>query len=187
MVWHKRLGLILIGLLVYRVVWGLIGPSSARLLPLLPRPRALLDYIRSLKARPYTRSLGHNPIGGLSVLALLGVLIFQTGTGLVSVNVDGLASGWFGHLVAFDMGRFFSDLHETGFNLLLGLMALHVLAIALYALLLRANLIGPMVTGYQTRANPPKDHAPVRVSLVRFGLAVLAALISVGLVLWLGR
>ncbi|MEL6829962.1 MAG: cytochrome b/b6 domain-containing protein, partial [Pseudomonadota bacterium] len=69
--WHKWLGLGLIGLLVYRLVWGVIGPKSARLFRLVPGPKSLVGYIKTLNDRPYVPAMGHNPLGGLSVLALL--------------------------------------------------------------------------------------------------------------------
>ena len=186
LVWHKWLGLILLALLVYRLIWGVIGPASARLLPLIPKPAALLGYIRSLTKRPYVSALGHNPLGGLSVLALLTLLILQAGSGLFAVDVDGLASGWFGRFVSFDTGRAFSDFHEASCDVLLAFIVLHISAIALYAVVLRANLVGPMVTGYQSRTSVPEGHGPVTVSPIRFGVAVLIALATAWLIVWFG-
>lgn len=187
MFWHKWLGLALIGLLIYRLVWGLIGPVTARLIPLVPRPRALLGYIRRLSERPYQASFGHNPLGGLSVLALLGLLMVQVGSGLIAVDVDGLFSGWFGHLVSFDTGRAAAEFHETSFKFLLGFILLHVSAIAAYALVLRTNLIGPMLTGRRSEARGPTPGLDAGASPFKAGLAIGTGLLAVALVLWLGR
>lgn len=187
MVWHKWLGVGLAALLVYRLSWGLIGPATARLTALIPKPAELVGYIRSLTTRPYVRALGHNPLGGLSVLALLALLTVQIGSGLFAVDVDGLASGWFGHVVSFDTGRAFSDFHEISFNALLTFIALHVIAVGLYTFVLRANLIGPMVTGYQSRDGAPDRYTPPSISPVRFGVSILAAAAVAGLIVWLGR
>lgn len=187
MLWHKWLGLLLLALLIYRLIWGVIGPLSARLLPLFAKPRELVRYVGALRTRPYIRLLGHNPLGGLSVLALLGLLGVQVGTGLFTVDVDGLASGWFGHFVSFESGRVMADFHEISFNILLALIALHLSAIVFYALILRANLIGPMVSGYQVRSKLPEGHIPLNVSYTRFGFAVFGAVISAALVVWFGR
>ncbi|MDJ0920745.1 MAG: cytochrome b/b6 domain-containing protein [Henriciella sp.] len=175
MVAHKWIGLALLTLLIYRLIWGVIGPKSARLLPLLPRPRAVLGYVRKLGQRPYVPALGHNPLGGLSVLALLGLLMFQVGSGLFAVDVDGMASGWFGRFVSFDAGRNIADLHGTSVRFLIAFILLHIVAITLYGILLRANLIGPMVTGDQKRTDVPEDYVPAQVPVVRFIIAVLIA------------
>lgn len=187
MMWHKWLGTGLLAVLVYRLVWGLIGPRSARLLGLLPRPSALIGYVKDLANRPYRRSLGHNPIGGLSVLALLSVLFVQTISGMFTVDVNGLASGWFGHLISFDVGRAVSDIHDMSFDVLLVLIGLHVLAIATYAIVLKANLIGPMLTGYQTRTTVPSDYTPAKASILRFACAFGIAALFAGAVIWFGR
>lgn len=187
MFWHKWLGLGLVGLLTYRLVWGLIGPQTARLIPLLPRQGALVAYIRKLTERPYRASFGHNPLGGLSVLALLGLLILQVGSGLISIDVDGMFSGWFGHWVEFDIGRAAAEFHETSFNVLLGFIALHLVAIAAYTFVLRANLIGPMVTGRRTNEQAPEPGFDAGASLLRAGLAIGAGGLAVALVLWFGR
>ncbi len=187
MLWHKWLGLLLLAMLVYRLIWGVIGPVSARLLPLFTKPHELVRYVGALRKRPYIRSLGHNPLGGFSVLALLGLLGFQVGTGLFTVDVDGLASGWFGHFVSFEFGRIMADFHEISFNILLALIALHLSAIAFYALILRANLIGPMVHGYQARSDIPEGYIPTSVSYIRFGFAIFGAVLSAAIVVWFGR
>lgn len=187
MFWHKWLGLALVGLLAYRLVWGLIGPAPARLMPLVPRPHTLVAYIRKLSERPYQASFGHNPLGGLSVLALLGLLLVQLGSGLISVDVDGLVSGWFGHLVSFDMGRAAAEFHETSFNVLLGFIILHLIAILAYTMVLRANLIGPMVTGRRSDEQTPEPEFDAGASLLRACTAIGAGVLAAVLVLWFGR
>ena len=180
--WHKWLGLVFVGVLVYRLVWGVIGPQTARFSGLLPRPRKLFDYAKSLFERPYKQGVGHNPLGALSVLALLSALALQVGSGLFAVDVNGLYSGWLGRFVSFDVGRAFSDFHETVFNVLLALIALHVIAIALYHFVFRANLVGPMLTGYQRGAARPETHTPVEASPIRVLIAVACAGLSAGLI-----
>lgn len=187
MSWHKWIGVTLLALIAYRLVWGLIGPRSARLLSMIASPTKIYRYARTLLDKPYTPSLGHNPLGGLAVLALLGTITFQLVTGLFSVDVDGLASGWFGHLVSFETGRWFSDLHGVSFNVLLALIALHITAIILYTLMVDVDLIGPMITGDQTRPSVPEGYKPAQVSLSRFAIAIACAGITVMLVTNLGR
>ena len=185
MAWHKWIGAGLMGLLAYRLVWGLIGPKTAHLLSLVPRPNALLLYVRSLTQLGHKPSFGHSALGGLAVLALLGLLTAQTISGLFTVDVDGLNSGWFGHLISFDLGRTFADYHELIFDLLLVMIGLHVLAILAYAVLLKLNLIGPMITGRQTRSD--EAETSVTASPVRIVCAVVAASLIAVFIVWFGR
>lgn len=187
MQWHKWLGAGLIGLLVYRLVWGIVGPRTARLHTLIPRPSALIEYLKSLRSLQYRRSFGHSPLGGLAVLALLGLLWVQTGTGLFSVDVNGLASGWFGHWISFDLGRSMADIHEQVFDLLLAMIGLHLLAIAGYAIFLRTNLVTAMITGKQDGGTASESDWDVKAPVARVMIALILAACSIAGTIWMGR
>ena len=90
MAWHYRSGIVLVSLLVFRVIWGFVGGSTARFARFVKSPGKVLAYLRQQDAAP---PLGHNPVGGYSVVALLLALIVQTGTGLFATDIDGLESG----------------------------------------------------------------------------------------------
>lgn len=184
--WHKWLGLGLVGLLTYRIVWGVIGPETARFLSLFPAPRRLFNYVASLRSPPYVPSIGHNPLGSLSVLALLSVIVLQVGSGLFAVDVDGLFSGWLGRYVSFDLGRMFAEFHETIFNLLVALIGLHVIAIVAYFLILKTNLVGAMITGQQLRDSQPDKYEPVEASPFRVIVSALVGLSAVWLIFSFG-
>ena len=187
MVWHKWIGLSLIGLLIYRITWGLIGPVTARLSSLVSSPGRILNYAKSLRGPSHAPSFGHNPLGAISVLILLTLLVIQTTTGLVSIDVDGLASGWFGHLVSFDLGRSFSDVHDLSFNILVAFIVLHICAIGFYALIVRTDLITPMITGMQNQSETTEQHQSVRASLARVMVALAISIATVVLIGWFGR
>ncbi len=157
---HYLLGQCMLGLLVFRIYWGFAGTRSARFADFVKWPGAVFSYARGLMRPDYAPANGHNPLGGLSVIAMLLVLIAQVTLGLFAVDVDGLESGPLSRHVDFDTGRAASDLHDTMFDVLLWLIGLHLAAIAFYHLLKRANLIGPMLTG-RRRANPDAALAPV--------------------------
>lgn len=184
--WHKWLGLGLVALLTYRVVWGVIGPKTARLLSLVPTPNRLIVYIRSIRSEPYVPSVGHNPLGSLSVIALLTVVFVQVVSGLFAVDVDGLFSGWLGRFVSFDLGRTFAEFHETTFNVLVALIGLHVLAILAYLVFLKTNLVSAMITGKQARDTEPKNYEPVDASPFRVIVSALVALSVVWLIISFG-
>jgi len=185
--WHRRVGLGLLGLLAYRLVWGLIGPRTARLYRLVPSPRSLMSYGRDLLARRHTPHAGHNPVGSLSVIAMLLALATQVTTGLFSVDVDGLESGPLASKVSFETGRFLAGIHETSFNVLLALIVLHVAAIAAYLIFFRDNLVRPMLTGRRSGSDfapdvPVDARAPWLRVLISAALAFAAvsAVWSVG-------
>lgn len=174
--WHRRLGLCLLGLLVFRLVWGVIGPPTARFARMAVRPGAVLGYFRDLLGGRHKPAFGHNPAGTLSVVAILLALATQVGTGLFAVDVDGLESGPLATLVSFETGRQLAEIHEASFNVLVALVVLHVAAIATYLVAFRDNLVRPMVTGRRARADfAEADLADNRAGLVRVGVAALAA------------
>jgi cytochrome b len=121
---------------------------------------------------------GHNPLGGWSVLALLGGVLAIIGFGLFAEDVDGEQSGPLAGRISFDAGRAASHWHHQAFNVLLGLIALHLCAIAFYALVKRDNLLGPMLTGRKAGVEPVAVAAPIwRLALsVGVGLATAFAL-----------
>ena len=143
---HRQSGMVLVGFLVFRLYWGLAGTPTARFTHFLKGPGRIIGYLKTLR-RPYRPTFGHNPIGGLSVVAMLGALSVQVGTGLFAVDVDGIESGPLSHHVSFDQGRQLAEIHETSFDVLVALIALHVAAIAFYVIALRVNLISAMITG----------------------------------------
>jgi cytochrome b len=148
--WHYKSGLAICGLVVFRLLWGFFGSTTARFRQFVKGPRGVWSYVRG--TRP--ASIGHSPLGGLSVIALLLAVGTQATSGLFTVDVDGLESGPLSHLVSFDQGRVAASIHDISFNVLLALMALHIVAIAYYLVVKRRNLIGAMVVGYERTAQP---------------------------------
>lgn len=171
MEWHVVSGLTVMGLIVFRVLWGFIGGTTSRFSAFVRSPAAVIAYVRGLggPTRP-----GHNPLGGYSVIALIVVLAAQVATGLFATDVDGLDSGPLSFLVSFDQGRAAAEAHEVAFSLLLALVVLHVAAIFFYLHVRRRNLLRPMVTGRDAAlagVDEPLRPAP----LWRFLLAVAIA------------
>lgn len=171
MEWHYRSGTALLILLAFRLIWGVIGGSTARFAHFLPSPGRFAAYFGNDPAHP--RQAGHNPLGALSVIALLLLLMVQVGTGLFAVDTDGLESGPLSYLVDFDQGRAAAEIHELSFNTLLALIALHVAAVLFYLVVRRRNLIGPMVTGIDRAVGA--DEALVPAARWKFVLALVIA------------
>lgn len=143
--WHPRLGYSVLALLLFRLIWGVMGGHWSRFGNFFPTPRSLLAYLRGEPGA--ADSPGHNPLGSLAVLAMLAALLAQVGTGLVSDDEIAF-TGPLNRFVSNAQGLAAMAWHKGwGQWLIVGLVALHVAAIAYYALVRRNNLIGAMVHG----------------------------------------
>lgn len=174
--WHRRLGVTMVGLVVFRLSWGLIGTWTARFMPMIRRLSSVGTYVGDLRRREHKPTFGHNPVGVLSVFAMLATLLIQVSTGLFSVDVDGLESGPLAVFVSFDTGRELADWHEFNFDILATFITLHVAAIVTYQFILKDNIVGPMVSGRRNRADFAEDTTPdIVISPVRLVTAVAVA------------
>lgn len=181
MEWHRLAGYSVIGLLVFRLLWGVFGSGTARFTNFVKGPAKTWAYLRTLPSRTHAASPGHNPLGAWSVLALLGVLVLQVVTGLFSVDVDGLESGPLSDRVDFDTGRVFAGVHELSFTALQVLVALHVAAVIFYAVYKRADLVRPMVTGRGKFQNDPG------LTFAPLWRALLVAVVAAGVAWWASK
>jgi cytochrome b len=172
--WHIWSGCAILTLLVFRLLWGFVGSSTARFSSFVREPRALGDYWRGRWS-----GIGHNPLGALSVLALLAALAVQVGLGLVSEDEDGLYMGPLATLVSTDTAGKARDLHELWFKVLLALIALHVLAI-LYYRVRGKGLTWPMITG-----RAPVEHGMQPMRPGKWWAALICLLIGVALTRWI--
>lgn len=175
--WHRWSGYTIVGLVLFRIYWGFAGSGAARFSSFVKGPEATLAYVATLARRDPSQLPGHNPLGALSVLAFLAVLLVQVATGLFSVDVDGFESGPLSDRVSFETGRIFAGLHETSFRVIQALVVLHVAAVVFYLVWKRSNLIGPMITG---RRVLPRDPGLTGASLWKF----LAGAVLAGGIAW---
>ena len=171
---HIWSGMAVLTLLIFRILWGFVGASTARFRNFVRGPRAVFGYLRG-----EWRAIGHNPLGAISVIALLGLLIVQVGLGLISSDVDGLVEGPLAPLVSYGTSDWAADLHEDLFNVLLVLIGLHIAAILFYRLRGK-RLIGPMVTG---RGSAEPGMEPMRRG--KAWAAILCLLIAIGITRWI--
>ncbi|MDO5633239.1 MAG: cytochrome b/b6 domain-containing protein [Paracoccus sp. (in: a-proteobacteria)] len=146
---HFWLGYTIIGLVAFRLIWGIIGPEPARFTSFVRGPGAIIGYARHMFDRRPSYWPGHNPLGALSVLALLAVLIWQVGTGLIADPDDYINIGPLASEVSRATSRKAVGWHHLGANLILILVLLHVAVVLFYRLWKRENLIRPMLTGWK--------------------------------------
>lgn len=176
MQWHLNFGIATLALLVFRLIWGLIGPRYARFSSFLPSVRAAWGYLRSASARTQHHA-GHNPLGAWSVYALLGVLLVQASTGLF-VSDDIMYQGPLSILVSNDTVAQLTSVHKLGEVAIFSLIGLHLVAILLYTIK-GHGLVGPMIHG---DANSQQFIAGTLAARddwrVRLGALVLAVLLA---------
>lgn len=141
---HMYSGYAILTLLLFRLLWGVFGSSTAKFRNFVRGPAAVLGYLRDTKG---WRAIGHTPIGALSVIALLGLIAMQVATGLFNSDDDGLNEGPLAPLVSFDTADAAHEVHDFVFDVLLVFIGLHIAAILFYRLFLGKELIGPMVSG----------------------------------------
>jgi cytochrome b len=182
LVWHMRLGYLILALLAFRIVWGLVGGRWSRFASFVPTPATVLRYLRQGSRPDEHHDVGHNPLGALSVLALIAILAAQVGTGLFADD-EIATTGPLNKFVASARGLALTAWHKGwGQWLIVALVLLHIGAIAYYRLARRIDLVGPMVTG--DKHLPDGVPASVDSAAARALAAVLLAL-SGACVAWL--
>ena len=179
---HIPAGQALLVLVLARVLWGIVGSEPSRFRAFIRPLREVAAYVRTLGKRAPGYHPGHNPLGGLSVVAMLAVLLLQAGLGIFAVDVDGFNEGPLSFLVSYDAAREAAELHGDVVDVLLVLIGLHLAAILFYRLFKRERLVKPMATGWALL--PAGDRpAPRLVSDWRalLVLAIVAAVVLGGI------
>lgn len=139
---HAYFGYCILTLLIFRVIWGFVGSRHARFASFMPNRQSILNYLQGKSPR----FLGHNPIGALSVFALLFVLSMQAVTGLF-VDDEIAFQGPFAKYVPNAVVSFLSEIHEGNQVVIYVLITIHILAIGYYKKFKGENLVKPMITG----------------------------------------
>ncbi len=139
---HARVGYCVLALIIFRICWGLIGSHHARFIHFVPSPKGLLNYL-SGKTK---EGLGHNPLGALSVLALLFSIGLQAVTGLFA-NDDIAFEGPFAKYISSETVELLTSIHRQNEKILIALIVVHLCAIFYYQKFKGENLIKPMLLG----------------------------------------
>jgi len=175
--WHRRCGYAVLVLVAFRVIWGFVGTYHSRFRNFLRGPRAIVSYLRG---GAVGESPGHNPLGALSVVALLALPLFQAFTGLFSNDEIANAGPFYGWVTHAQSNRL-TSWHHSNSELLLIFIGLHVAAVLWYTFVRRHSLLRAMISGRKSGsavANAPS----VNGSRLTLAVAILAAL-AVGLAL----
>ncbi|TWT15064.1 cytochrome b/b6 domain-containing protein [Reyranella sp. CPCC 100927] len=180
--WHFRSGYAILTLLIFRILWGIVGSTTSRFSSFLKGPYAGLAHVRELLGSRGPRELGHNAVGGWVVIVIILALLVQAGSGLFTT--DDIATD--GPLVAVASERWvkaMTSLHVRWILVIYILIGLHVLAAVLYLIVKKQNLILAMITGRKRRDDVVAPDQPLPA--IRFAgnvsalicLAVAAAVV----------
>ncbi len=177
MVQHRWFGITLVGLLTFRLVWGFIGPETARFSSFLAGPKTAIRYLQG-----HWQGVGHNPLGGYSILAMLLLFGFQVTSGLFS-NDDIAFEGPLFAILDKDTSDWITGWHTSTFELMIGLILLHLSAILYYSVIQRQTLIKPMFTGrlkLTENVTPPNMQTKPWALTVALGIAALVTWLAAG-------
>lgn len=175
MQYHEWSGVTILVLVVFRFFWGFWGGEQTRFRVFVRGPQAAFDYLRALAGGKSGSYLGHNPLGGWSIIAMLLALAVQVGTGLFA-NDDILFEGPLYLRVSKDTSDLLTRFHHFNKNILVGLVLLHILAVFFYLVVKRDNLIKPMLTGHK-QWHEKVDASKGSVTAAIVVAAALAALV----------
>lgn len=179
MVYHMRSGYAILALLIFRFVWGFTGSRSSRFASFVTNPAtvwACAANVFNKEEKPY---LGHNPLGGWSILAMLAALFLQVGSGLFASD-DIFTEGPLHLWVSKETSNFLTGVHLINRYVLVALIAVHIFAVLFYLFYKRENLIRPMITGvkrWHTMVEPA-DGRNLSAAII-FGLALIAVYLLV--------
>ncbi|MBC7779536.1 MAG: cytochrome b/b6 domain-containing protein [Proteobacteria bacterium] len=178
MTWHMWSGSALLALVVFRVVWGVVGSTSARFSHFLYGPKAAAEYANGLLRRRPPHYLGHTPLGGWMVVVMLASLLLQCATGLFA-NDDIITEGPFFAWVSKETSDWLTTIHKWNFDVLLILGGVHTAAVLYYLIVLRENLALSMFTG---RKPLPAGAPDPQYRFVGAGIALVAGALIAGAV-----
>ncbi|GAB6851658.1 cytochrome b/b6 domain-containing protein [Paraburkholderia kururiensis] len=170
--WHVRIGEALLVLVVFRLLWGLLGSQTARFTSFVAAPAAALRHLRAVARREPDMQAGHNPAGGWMVLLLLALLAAETLTGLYVYN-DVADEGPLSEVVPAVVSNTITALHSILWDALAVAVALHVCAVALYAFVCGQNLVRPMLDGHKSLPAHVREprRAPLWLAIVLLAVA----------------
>ncbi|MBS0548301.1 MAG: cytochrome b/b6 domain-containing protein [Proteobacteria bacterium] len=189
MKFHFWSGYAILALILFRIAWGIVGSTTARFSSFVKGPAAAFRHLRELLGKHGPYDAGHNAMGGAMVVVLLLAVLAQASTGLFSADTDtGMVSGPLASRIADAMVDKVTAFHHYWVNVLLVLVALHVVAVLVYLVWKRHNLVGAMITGRKPvdQVVPPGTPAP-RLFFASSRLAISLLMAAAALVYFIVR
>ncbi len=154
---HVYVGYLIIGLVLFRLVWGVVGSTHARFSDFVCRPSMVVAYLKDVVKFRASRYLGHNPGGGAMIIALLLMLVLTSITGLALYGGEESLGPLVGMMASAgeQWVEALEEMHEFFANFALLLVFLHVAGVIIASLQHHENLVCSMITGYKRKENSP--------------------------------
>lgn len=143
---HMTLGYVALGLVAFRIVWGILGPKHSRFSSFSPNPKKLLQYAKNFNDKSAKPTAGHNPIGALMVFLMLILVGLQATSGLF-ISDDIFTQGPYFDAVSKSTAKLMNSIHHTTFDIILIAVALHIIAVLFYTFVKKHPIIVAMFTG----------------------------------------
>ena len=180
MQYHECSGFSILVLLLFRLVWGFVGSRESRFGTFVLGPSAVARYARTLLRSDSAPFLGHNPLGGWSIIAMLFALLVQAATGLFA-NDDIITEGPLFDWVGKATSDWLTRVHKLNQEVIIALVCIHVLAVLFYLFYKRENLVKPMIFGVKEWRGTGPQPATGRswIAALIAGLAALAVYLLV--------
>lgn len=175
--WHMQLGYIAIGLVLFRIIWGVVGTKHSQFKHFMVGPQSVISYLKSEKPT----SAGHNPLGSLMVVGMLILVVLQSISGLF-VDDEIFTTGPYFNALGDSVDELMNTIHHNSFDVIGIAIMLHIGAIIFYQKIKKQNLVKPMITGYKSSSDV-NETEEIRDS--RIMLAIVIALICTAFVYWL--
>lgn len=177
---HMMSGYVILGLMLFRLGWGVFGHHYSRFSEFVKGPSSIWRYIGKLIRNENMEEPGHNPLGALSIVVMLVLFLAQASTGLFA-NDDIMTEGPLTHLVSYDVSRTLTAYHKLNFWLILGMVCLHLCAVAFYMLIRKQSMIKPMITGtkYVADSHPAPAYKRRVVAATSLAILVIVLIVSI--------
>ena len=180
---HLVLGVTALILISFRIVWGIIGSSTARFRSFLTRPGRAVRYLSKSLGDDHQYHGGHNPAGGYMVIAMLAVLFLQAASGLISNNDLGFA-GPLADVISKNASDEATILHAAIFNVLVMFVWLHMVAVFYYVLVKQDDLLSPMIKGAKSTSQLPENYKFTRAPYIHATVTLLVVAVATVLLLF---
>lgn len=174
---HQYSGVLILALLIFRLIWGIVGATTARFANFVKGPQQIINYAKKSE----TKTEGHNPLGALMVIAMIAVILVQVTSGLfLEDNTYMFSNAPLADTIKGDLRNNMITIHSNGRAVLLWLIGLHVAAVFAYLFIKRQNLIRTMVTG-QRKIADAHTARPLSISADRplVGMILMLAIIII--------
>ena len=178
---HMKLGYTALGLILFRLIWGVFGTKHAKFINFVPSFTQLKAYIQDLSVGKVKHHIGHNPLGSLMVIVILFAVLLQATSGLF-ISDDIFSAGPYNGVLSSELEKLLKTIHSNGFNIIATLSAIHICAVLYYVLVKKQQLIKPMFNGKKTIDDANKETSIKHSKLIT---AFIVAALVIIFVYWL--